>query len=196
MDLFKIASFNTRGLLQNDKRKSIFQYFKERECDVVLLQETHSKSNLEQVWKNEWFQKGQILYSHSETQGGGVLCLLKSNYKTINEQSIVHGRLQKIVIDINDMRIVLYNAHAPNYDKDQITFFKKIFDELTKDLTYDFILLAGDFNVVMNNFLDKKNGINTKKKCITELQNILENFELCEEIMEKTKSKEKNVYMV
>ena len=74
----KLASFNVRGLLNPEKRRTIFQYFKENKLDLVLLQETHSKVELEKSWRDQWTKDGNIEFSHSNTQGGGTLCLKNS----------------------------------------------------------------------------------------------------------------------
>ena len=61
----KLSSFNVRGLLNSEKRRTVFQYFKENKIDLVFLQETHSKAELESSWKHEWTRDGLIEFSHS-----------------------------------------------------------------------------------------------------------------------------------
>ena len=178
MAIIKFASFNTRGLLNNEKRKTIFQYFKQRDCDIVLLQETHSKRVFEHSWRSEWKLNGSITFSHSETHDGGVLCLFKNKLKDVTSTNIIPGRMQKIKLEINDAKLIIYNIHAPDHDKDQITFFQKLQNEIANDQDFDTLLLGGDFNVVMNHSMDKKNGTNIKKKCIADLKNIIQNFNL------------------
>ena len=118
-----IASFNTRGILNNQKRRSIIHYFKERQCDLIFLQETHSKPELENQWKSDWVHQGNIFFNHSNTQGGGVLCMLKNNLQIKENISIIPGRLQKLKFAINESTIIFYNVHTPNYDREQCIFF-------------------------------------------------------------------------
>ena len=47
-----ILSFNVRGLRDFNKRKEIYQYVKCKNCQIVMLQETHSTPEDEIDWKN------------------------------------------------------------------------------------------------------------------------------------------------
>ena len=58
-----IATFNANGLRQTYKRKAVFHYLKQKKYDVILLQETHSTSADENLWKCEW---GGIFCFHTE----------------------------------------------------------------------------------------------------------------------------------
>ena len=42
MENLQIVSLNVRGLQNRNKRNRIFQYFKTKNFDVILLQETYS----------------------------------------------------------------------------------------------------------------------------------------------------------
>lgn len=51
---FNTPSLNVRGLHQNNKRKLIFSWVKNKKVDVAFLQETYSVYELENCWRNEW----------------------------------------------------------------------------------------------------------------------------------------------
>ena len=48
------ASYNCNGLADYKKRRSVFTWLKEKEYNIYCLQETHSTSLGEVVWKKEW----------------------------------------------------------------------------------------------------------------------------------------------
>jgi exonuclease III len=68
-DNLKIVSLNVRGLANLKKRRSIFNWCKRSYTDLILLQETHSTSDVETQWRHEW--GGNIYFSHG-THNRGV----------------------------------------------------------------------------------------------------------------------------
>ena len=47
-----VTSLNGCGLREEDKRRSIFSYFKDQKSKLYFLQETYSKVNDEIIWRN------------------------------------------------------------------------------------------------------------------------------------------------
>ena len=66
---------NVRGLNQEEKRKSIFNYAKSK-AGIVFLQETHSVQLLEQSWEQEW--GGKIIFSHGTSASRGCMIMISS----------------------------------------------------------------------------------------------------------------------
>ena len=54
MENLQIVLLNVRGLQNRNKRNRIFQYFKTKIFDIILLQETYSTLQDENEWKKEW----------------------------------------------------------------------------------------------------------------------------------------------
>ena len=54
MSKLEIASLNVRGLQDHNKRKRIFQTFRNLKFDIILLQETHSTDEDVVLWKKDW----------------------------------------------------------------------------------------------------------------------------------------------
>ena len=54
MENIQIVSLNAQGLQNENKRNRIFQHFKTKKYDVILLQETQSTQQDENEWKKEW----------------------------------------------------------------------------------------------------------------------------------------------
>ena len=116
MSLIKIATQNCRGLFDLKKRVSIFEYHKQHNLDVVMIQEAHFNSNIECQWKISWLGEGNILYYHSQSRGAGQIILLKDYYNVHEHEVIIQGRLQRAVIEVNQLK-TLFNINSPNIDK-------------------------------------------------------------------------------
>ena len=48
-----IVSFNVRGMAEVNKRRELFNFFRDKNADITLIQETHSSSKTSKIWKNE-----------------------------------------------------------------------------------------------------------------------------------------------
>ena len=59
---------NIKGIQNNSKRLSVVEYFKNKlgNSVILLLQETHSTFNDENIWKNDF--NVPIFYSHDTSQ--------------------------------------------------------------------------------------------------------------------------------
>ena len=71
---YDILSLNVRGIRDQVKRRSIFQYLKDHNSKIYFLQETYSQPEDEIIWKNEW--GGEICFSHGTKHSKGVNILL------------------------------------------------------------------------------------------------------------------------
>ena len=74
MTLFNIISLNVRGLRQKQKRLSVFDWLKKfhyGDSSFIFMQETHSTSDVELLWKKEW--GGEIYFNHGSSNSSGVL---------------------------------------------------------------------------------------------------------------------------
>ena len=75
--LLKCVSYNVNRLRKNPKRKSIFYFLKQKNYDIIFLQETYSCFNDEKRWQYEW--KGKLVFSHGENNSKGVAVLVKNH---------------------------------------------------------------------------------------------------------------------
>ena len=91
-----ICSFNVRGLGQKTKRKQIFNFLEKEEFKICLLQETHSKPDLESLWKREC--KHHIFFSGRNSNSGGACILVKKSlqFKLIYHKEIIPGKIQAL----------------------------------------------------------------------------------------------------
>ena len=78
---FDILSLNVRGIRNDTKRNKIFDWLKNHTSNqaVVFLQETHSTSDVENLWSNQWQFKEKIIFSHGEHNARGTLIAFREN---------------------------------------------------------------------------------------------------------------------
>ena len=69
-----------KGLRNPVKRRSIFCFLKDQNCDAYFLQETYSELSDEIIWRSEW--GGVIFFSHGSTHSKGV-CILMNPLLTV-----------------------------------------------------------------------------------------------------------------
>ena len=131
---FRLFSLNIRGLADTFKRRSVFHWIRKFHRGICFLQETHSTTEVEQVWRNEW--GSNIYFSHGTNDSRIVSILMPGNidYKVKKEISDPDGRYLILDIVIDDAKFILVNVYAPtkNKEKEQIAFLEKIY-ELSSD---------------------------------------------------------------
>ena len=157
------------------KRRSIFDYYRKR-SDIIVIQETHSKKENESEWMNEW--GNTILFDHGESNARGVCVLIKKGFAGEIKNVKISNQGRYIIFDIiiEEVDYTCTALYAPN--KDSPLFFKEIDDALVERSKNKIII--GDFNVVLNENLDRGGSSYNNKKSKEVLNNIMEHYELCD----------------
>ena len=159
MARLQLNSFNARGLGNSRKRQTIFQWLKKQHQGITLLQETHSTELSEATWVKEW--GNNIEFCHGTYNSRGVAILFPDHYDyTINEVIRDNtGRFLLLDMTINEQPIILVNIYAPtkNHENEQMAFLNFISERLEEYIDKN-IILGGDFNVCLNQDLDKTGG--------------------------------------
>lgn len=150
-----MASYNVNGLRTESKRRTIFNYLKSQKVHVVLLQETHSCSNDEKLWSNEWGNK--IIYSHGTNLARGVAVLFQKHFPVEIEsvRTDLKGRFIVLEVKVAALKFVLVNVYAPNEDNSD--YFSNLF-KVIEDRNNDSIMMAGDFNTTLDKDIDLYNN--------------------------------------
>ena len=176
MTLFSVSSFNVRGLGDYKKRKDVFNYLRSKNNDINILQETHSCSSTNGLWKNEWGT--ECIFSNGTKSARGIAMLFKKNFagKIVDTIRDFYGRYILCKMEIADKTYCIVGVYAPN--DDQPEFFR----DLVKNIQFmdaDQVLVGGDFNLVMNEGLDHHGG-NRKnnKESLQVLQLAMEELQL------------------
>ena len=168
MDDIQISTYNARGLRHNKKRRQVFAYLHNKKRDIYLIQETHSIAADERVWTNEW--GGQIIFCHGSSLSRGVCILLKPSlsFTISNVFTCNNGRVIILNILINSNMYAIVCLYGPN--RDDPAFFDFIHSKLL-NYAYDYLIIGGDFNFVLNLDYDKIGGnrrtnFNARNKCL------------------------------
>ena len=94
----KIMTMNTRGLRDFEKRKEVFQYIKDKEFNIILLQETHISDEIESLWSCQW---GSKIYFSNKTSNSAAVAILLNPSKNINVTNYTRdNRGQMIAIEV------------------------------------------------------------------------------------------------
>ncbi len=150
-------SLNARGHRNSVKRKAFFLFCKNKSAHCVLLQETHSKPDDVKFWTSQWGDK--IVFSHASTQSAGVAILFNNlPGKIIKSRTDSNGHWISVVLNIDDVLFILFNVYGYNSS----TLNNKLLSEISNllfelKLLYptDNVVIGGDFNLVMDETLDR-----------------------------------------
>ncbi|XP_063818782.1 uncharacterized protein LOC135056932 [Pseudophryne corroboree] len=151
----KIYSHNVKGLNSPYKRTKLFLSLKQAKGDLVFLQETHFKKSLHPDLKS----KAYPLTFHAcdathKKRGVSILIAPHLTFELLDSHADKAGRWLILVGKLNDSLCTLINIYAPN--QNQATFFGRISAQLTS-LGRGEVIMAGDFNEVLDASLDRSN---------------------------------------
>ena len=171
-----------RGLSNINKRKAIFEFFRDR-ADVVCLQETHCIDEFVSEWNSQWGGKG--FYANGTSNSRGVCILIKKGcdikvHKVHRDQE---GRFIAIEALLEDQNVSIVNIYAPNQDTP--SFFVEL-EKNIKELTENVILL-GDFNLALDSKLDRWGTIHNNDKAKGQLEILMSNCSMCDVWRERNK---------
>ena len=167
-----IISFNARGLQNSQKRLSVFKYLKRNECDVAFLQETYSRKEDEVKWVQQWDGCGWFVHGTNHSKGVAILFKKHLGVKIVSKKLDSKGRFVILKCVIREIEMNLINIYAPNKEKEQVSFLEDLMHVLQAEniLNADNNIFAGDWNIVLNNHMDKQGGIDNPKR--TSIQKI------------------------
>uniref|UniRef100_A0A3Q3ASU9 Reverse transcriptase domain-containing protein n=1 Tax=Kryptolebias marmoratus TaxID=37003 RepID=A0A3Q3ASU9_KRYMA len=135
----------------------MFMYCRNKNPHCILLQETHSTDSDEKFWSNQWGD--QITYSHGTTKSAGVAILL-NNFpgKIIYTKHDSDGHWSLSVLHIEDSLIILGNIYGYcniSKNKELLTTIEVNVEQLKQRFSTKYVLLGGDWNMVMDEALDR-----------------------------------------
>ena len=171
---------NTKGQSKENKRKAQWQWARDNYADIVLLQETHSTKEVEQIWAKQW--SGKAYFAHGESNSKGVAILIRPGLEFMEKHVIVDhsGRYILLKAEVCKQKVAIVNVYAPNDEQTQIRFYTELLQLLHQQYDKDYsLIIGGDFNVVLNPELDKKGGQNRPRQRVVDiLETILQDFSL------------------
>lgn len=161
MQSLKIISWNVRGFRTQEKRIKIMNHLTKLRADICFLQETHvTEKELSNI---KLIQFEQIFSSTYNSRQRGVSILINKNIPFVHNSTVTDpdGRFIIINISINQNVFTLVNIYGPN--NEDPSFFHNLFSSITDSTN---IILAGDFNTIINPKLDRSNS-QTYRNCQT-----------------------------
>ena len=102
MDKLSIVTINSRGLNNAKKRLSVFQFIREHNIDIALIQETYCVEEFKRKFNFHW--RGEVYHSSTDSKHArGVSILISDLFKgkVINSCNDNVGR--KLLLNIDTM---------------------------------------------------------------------------------------------
>ena len=149
MTRLSVVSYNARGLRSRVKRRAIFRHMHLKyPKHIICIQETHSTSEIEQRWRNEW--GWNVMYSHGSTLSKGVAIFLPRSF-TVPIQKMFcddDGRIIAIQFTLDGEMFAIIGIYAPAVDvqKQKVAFLKRL-NGILEEFACDNVILCGDFNI-------------------------------------------------
>lgn len=79
----RLVSWNVKGLGNPVKRAKVLAHLKSLQPNIILLQETHAKRNVQSVLRANWL--GQAYHANYGSKAGGVAILFRKNIPFIQK---------------------------------------------------------------------------------------------------------------
>ena len=117
MDRISVATFNVRGLRNRKKRRTIFRHLHVKYRNhIVIMQETHSSSDVEATWQNEW--GSNIVFSQGTALKAGVAILLPRSFCGVihDRHADTEGRIAGVRLQVGNDQVSVLGTYAPAID--------------------------------------------------------------------------------
>ena len=162
----KIVSVNVRGLGGQQKRRDVLHYLRNRDYDVVFLQDTHLTKNKIPFFDSLWKGKAYHSYYSNTSRGASILIDRGLQHKVLFEYVCERGNYMILGCRIGSQTYVLGSIYGPN--RDEPAFYERI-GELLGSVECENIILGGDFNFVIDSRKDsygyiRENNVNARNK--------------------------------
>ena len=165
MNNFRIVSWNVQGLggAQAQKfkarlRQNLHKSFM-RSVDIVFLQEHHLSStridSYGSLFTGSWAHFWSPAIGESHNKAGVCIALAQKWYShVIDYKILVEGRVQFIILEIQNLQLGFINVYAHNAVADTRRLWSYMCDTLPQ---VDHWCMAGDFNMIEDK-LDRSGG--------------------------------------
>ena len=153
MDVLKIATLNARG--GGNKIEEIINTIQKCANNVICLQEMHIVDDIGKR-KIENICNGVLYRNNGTSQSRGVATFVK-NQENMKQNGILKkdnvGRMLIVEIEWKSNSWVIFNLYAPNDSQQREAFFQDV--KKNSQHFRGIIVYAGDFNCVLDRFLDR-----------------------------------------
>ena len=166
-------SVNCQGLGDIGKRRDIFDYLRDKNCNIYCLEDTHFTPSQENDIENLWGYK--CYFSSFSSNSRGVAIFFKNNFEfqVHRERRDLYGNYLALDVTIENHKITLIAIYGPNMDDPG--FYEKISD-IIEDFENQYFVICGDFNLVLNPEIDYYNYLHVNNpKARLKLLEIIDN---------------------
>ena len=148
-----IFSMNCRGLADKRKRRDVFDYLRNKKCNIYCLQDIHIDKKLERYVLAEWGLEGVICGFTSNARGVAILFDSRSfEFKKLKvKKDFDNGNFIMIEIETPYLSFVLINVYGPNTDNPD--FYNSICNNVVQFDTEN-LVWCGDWNLVISPSVD------------------------------------------
>ena len=172
----RLVSLSTNGIRNTEKRRAIFDHYRAN-ADILCLQETHCSNELEpKIWTAEWGGCAFFANGSSTSKGVGIFINQKFFCNVHAHYSDPSGRFQILDTEINDVKLSIINIYAPNSDSPG--FFHALNNQMKN--RYANKIIIGDFNLVLNTKMDRKNSLYNNHNACETLKSIMSEHNMCD----------------
>ena len=151
----KCLSLNVNGIRDYHKRKDIFDYLRGKNAQIIMLQETHLKTQEENIVRSMWGYECILSGDSTNSNGVGIFFNTNFQYKIHKVTRDLEGKYIVLDIEMQSTRYTIVNLYGPS-DRDYPAFFEDILEKV-EDMNNESIIIGGDWNVIPDMGLDTHN---------------------------------------
>ena len=175
MDKLSIVTINARGLNNAKKRLSAFQWIKEHNIDIALIQETYCTEEFKRKFNFHW--RGEVYHSNTDSKHSrGVSILISDLFKGKVVSSCNDNAARKLLLNIeyDDNVYTIVNLYCPNDQGERVRFLSDCPHWVnTNRIMNSFLILGGDVNCVQWPSDKSSNKVDIASKSLIELKRSL-----------------------
>lgn len=175
----KTITLNARGLRNPKKRRTMFYNLKQKNHDVIALQECHILSDFEAHQWGKQIGTHTLYYTTGTNRSKGNILLIKKEYKEKTNIILQNDRILLLEFETKDKLFLVLNIYAPQGTREKIIFFEQIKETIENHLTQQHaLILLGDFNVAIDKDLDIITGESHHPSEIDSFKDLVNSLEL------------------
>ena len=153
----------------------IFNYLRDKDLDVIFLQETHTCKNSTKLYQNEWGSKWCATSGTSNSRGTAIIFRPGTKLQIVKTACDHNGRYVICTVKIEEVKYTFCNIYAPN--EDSPAFFNSVFKTLSK-YSEENVIIGGDFNTVIEPEMDRLNSVINNHKSSKLIQAYMEDAQM------------------
>ena len=194
MNCIRVGTLNVRGLNDSTKRRTILNWLKEKNIDIICLQETFLKDETKHLLLDEW--EGKVILNtsnSSHSRGCAILFKKHFDYEVMNSFCDNDGRQILLNIKHANQIYTIVCLYAPNNESHRKAFFNHTVKWIHQNaLNLKNPCVCGDLNCALEP-IDRLGSSNNKSSAVN-LKTLLLKLSLVDVFRKKWPSKKEYTY--